>query len=392
MRSLKDFDYFGKRVFLRLDLNVPIYDGVIIDETRITKVIPTIKYLIANKAKIIIASHFGRPKSGYESRYSLKFLVEVLEKKLNQKILFCSNYIDNQAKDIANSLAEGQILLLENLRFHSQETENDIDFAKNLANLADFYINDAFSCSHRSHASIEAIARILPSAAGLLLFEEIEGLKKYLNEPEKPIMAIIGGSKISTKLDLLKQLINKVDYLAIVGAMANTFLKAMSYEIGNSFYEEDLVETAREILNDSGKCEIILPKDVMVAKKIASNMEGKITNINNVEKDEIVLDLGSETILSIISILNKCKTVILNGPVGMFEHEPFSKGTYSLALAVARLTQNGNLISVAGGGDMVAALSKAKVFDRISYVSTAGGAFLEWLEGKELPGLKVLEN
>lgn len=392
MRSIKDFDYFGKRVFLRLDLNVPVYNGVILDKTRISKIIPTIKYLIERKAKIIIASHFGRPKVGYESEYSLEFLVEALEKELNQKILFCSNYLNNQAQDISNSLMEGQILLLENLRFHSGETKNDIEFAKNLANLADFYINDAFSCSHRAHASIEAIARILPSAAGLLLFEEIEGLKKYLSDPQKPIMAIIGGSKISTKLDLLKQLINKVDYLAIGGAMANTFLKAMSYEIGNSFYEEDLVEKAKEILNSSGKCKIILPKDVVVAKKIASDVEGKITNINNIEKDEMILDLGPESISNIVSILGICKTVVLNGPVGMFEYESFAKGTYSLALSVANLTLNNKIISIAGGGDMVAALSKAKLFDQISYISTAGGAFLEWLEGKKLPGLKVLEN
>ena len=392
MRSLKDFDYFGKRVFLRLDLNVPVSNEVILDKTRIIKVIPTIKYLIANKAKVIIASHFGRPKSGYESKYSIEFLVEVLEKELNQKILFCSDYLDNQAEYISNSLVDGQILLLENLRFHSGETENDMEFAQKLAILADFYVNDAFSCSHRSHASIEAIARLLPSAAGLLLFQEIEGLKKYLDDPKKPVMAIIGGSKISTKLDLLKRMINKVDYLSIGGAMANTFLKSLDYEIGNSFYEEDLVETARWILSNAGKCKIILPRDVVVAKKVASDVEGKVINIDNIEKDEMILDLGPESIFNIISILDGCKTVVLNGPVGMFEYEAFSKGTYSLALAVASLTQDNKIISVAGGGDMVAALSKSKLLDQISYISTAGGAFLEWLEGKELPGLKVLEN
>ena len=379
MRKLQDFDYSGKRIFLRVDLNVPVSNGIILDYTRIDKIIPTIKYLLKQNAKIIIASHFGRPKGEFDSKYSLEFLVDILSEKIGQEVSFCS--------DISKT-PDKRIILLENLRFHPGETKNDPEFAKQLAALADFYVNDAFSCSHRAHASIVGIAAFLPSAAGLLLTQEIENLNLYLSHPAKPMMAIIGGSKVSTKLDLLMELVNKVDYLAIGGAMANTFLKAKGYEIGNSFYEPDLITKAQEIMAQN--CEIILPIDVVIAKEISENAETKIIPIEEMIKNQMILDLGPKSVAQIKSILQICKTVILNGPVGVFECTPFSKGTIAIAQEVASLSQKG-LISIAGGGDIVAAISQAGLFEEFTYISTAGGAFLEWLEGKKLPGLTILE-
>ncbi len=379
MRKLQDFDYSGKRVFLRVDLNVPVSNGIILDYTRIDKIIPTIKYLLKQDTKIIIASHFGRPKGTFDPKYSLEFLVDILSEKTGQEVNFCPNISKTPNK---------QIILLENLRFHPGETKNDPEFAKQLASLADFYVNDAFSCSHRAHASIAGIAEFLPSAAGLLLAQEIENLNLYLAHPAKPMMAIIGGSKVSTKLDLLMELVNKVDYLAIGGAMANTFLKAKGYEIGNSFYEPDLIAKAQEIMNQN--CEIILPIDVVIAKEILEHAETKTVSIEKMPKDEMILDLGPKSVAQIKSILQICKTVILNGPVGVFECAPFAKGTIAIAQEVASLSQKG-LISIAGGGDIVAAISQAGLFEDFTYISTAGGAFLEWLEGKKLPGLTILE-
>jgi len=290
---------------------------------------------------------------------------------------------------MAENLKAGQILLLENLRFYSGETKNDSEFAKQLASLADFYVNDAFSCSHRAHASIVKIAEFLPSAAGLLLAQEIENLTRYLANPVKPMMAIIGGSKVSTKLDLLEQLANKVDYLVIGGAMANTFFKSQGYEIGASFYEPELLDKAKEILGLN--CKIILPKDIVVANKIAEDVETQIVDINKVPQDKMILDIGPASVMQINEILSFCGSVILNGPVGVFEYSPFAKGTIAIAKEVARLTQAKKLISIAGGGDIVAALSQVGLFEQFTYISTAGGAFLEWLEGKQLPGLRVLE-
>ncbi len=379
MRKLQDFDYSGKRVFLRVDLNVPVSNGIILDYTRIDKIIPTIKYLLKQDAKIIIASHFSRPKGTFDPKYSLEFLVDILSEKIGQEVNFCPDISKTPNK---------QITLLENLRFHPGETKNDPEFAKQLAALADFYVNDAFSCSHRAHASIVGIAEFLTSAAGLLLTQEIENLNLYLSHPAKPMMAIIGGSKVSTKLDLLMELINKVDYLAIGGAMANTFLKAKGYEIGNSFYEPDLIAKAQEIMNQN--CEIILPIDVVIAKEISEHAETKIIPIEEMPKDEMILDLGPASVAQIKSILQSCKTVILNGPVGVFECAPFAKGTIAIAQEVASLSQKG-LVSIAGGGDIVAAISQAGLFEEFTYISTAGGAFLEWLEGKKLPGLTILE-
>jgi phosphoglycerate kinase len=377
MLTMDQYDYHNKRVLLRLDLNVPVLEGDILDDTRINKAIPTIKYLLEKQAQIIIITHFGRPKSGYEDKYSVKFLAKELSKKLGVEVSF------DQPLE--------RITLLENIRFSPGETKNDLEFTQTLAKLADYYVNDAFSCCHRAHASIVKIAELLPSAAGLLLQEEINNLNEHLTPIKSPSMAIIGGSKVSTKLSLLQNLIKKVDYLVIGGAMANTFLAAQNYDVGGSLIEADLIDIAKEVLN-SNNCQIILPQDVVVAKEIKENAENHIVDINSILKDHIILDIGPESSAKISKLLEKCNTVIMNGPLGVFEHFPFSVGTTSVARTIAKLTKQGKLISIAGGGDIVAALSQAGLFDQFTYISTAGGAFLEWLEGKTLPGIKVLDR
>jgi phosphoglycerate kinase len=385
MHKLSDFNYKNKRVLLRVDLNVPVLAGEILDSTRINKIIPTIKYLQSVGAKVIIASHFGRPKGAFDPSMSLEFLSSILASKLSSEVLFCLDAVGEVAEKMSSNLSDNQVLLLENLRFYSGETKNDLEFARQLAKLADFYINDAFSCSHRAHASIDKIREFLPSAMGLLLAEEIDNLSQHLLSPNKPMMAIVGGSKVSTKLDLLSSLMNKVDYLVIGGAMANTFLKAKGYEIGNSFYEEELLDVAREIAKNK---KIILPQDVVVAQNIAENAANMIVDIDSVPVNQMILDIGPKTTAHINELLKLCKTVVMNGPLGVFEFFPFSVGTVSVAREIARLTNLQKLVSIAGGGDIVAALVKSGLFDQFTYISTAGGAFLEWLEGKNLPGLQ----
>jgi phosphoglycerate kinase len=381
---MDNIDYKDKRVLLRVDFNVPVSNGEILDDTRITKIIPTIKFLQSQHAKIILVSHFGRPKGKFDQDFSLRFLCKELEIRLGCEVVFSSEAIGNKAIGMSKSLQNNQILLLENIRFYPGETKNDIEFAKELAKMADFYINDAFSCSHRVHASICAIRDFLPSSHGLLLKEEINNLSRYLLNPSKPMMAIIGGSKVSSKLGLLHSLIDKVDYLVIGGAMANTFLKAKGHEIGDSFYEPDLVDVAKEMLVHKN---IILPIDVVVAKKISTNEPNIIVDIDDVPRDQRILDVGSKTTDFVNKQLNNCETVIINGPLGVFEHFPFSVGTVTIAREIARLTRLEKIVSVAGGGDIVAALTKSGLFDQFTYISTAGGAFLEWLEGKKLPGI-----
>lgn len=392
MRKMDQYNYSNKRVFLRLDLNVPISDGKILDDTRISKIIPTIEYLLKENAKIIIASHFGRPKGKMEEKYSLEFLCDELSKRLDQEILFCPEAIGEKAEKMSQNLQPKQILLLENLRFYPGETKNDSEFASKLSKLADFYINDAFSCCHRAHASIAKITEVLPSSAGLLLSQEIDSLSQYLSRPKKPMMAIIGGSKVSTKLDLLYNLIDKVDYLVIGGAMANTFLKSQGIEIGASLYEEELLNSARDILNKATSCKIILPKDVVTAKEISNEAKSSAFDIKNIPADQMILDIGPNSTKQIIEVLKKCKTIVMNGPLGVFEYPSFAIGTSIVAKEIINLTQLGDLISVAGGGDIVAALSQDDLLDKFTYISTAGGAFLEWMEGKTLPGIKALEQ
>ena len=387
MKYLKDLDIKNKRVFLRADLNVPLKDGKILDFTRIEKVIPTINYILSKKAKLIIASHFGRPKNGYEEKYSLKFLRLELENLLGQNVLFT---------DVANVLkvpnSPSRIILLENIRFYPGEVANDENFARQLANMADVYVNDAFACCHRAHASIDRITSFLPSAAGFLMQEELENLNFYLESPKAPVIAIIGGSKVSTKLDLILNLVNKVDQLIIGGAMANTFLKALGKDIASSFFEPELVAKAKEIL-DSHSSKILLPHDYVVATEISKDAQTRIvTRDEPLNKNEMILDIGPETIELIEKTIEKAATIIMNGPVGVFEYPPFKKGTLAIAIKVAELTQTKNITSIAGGGDIVAAINQANLFNQFSYISTAGGAFLEWLEGKTLPGIKALGN
>lgn len=383
MRKITDFDYHNKKVLLRVDLNVPVIDGKIIDDTRINKIIPTINYLLDHNAKIIITTHFGRPKFGYDPQYSVKFLIENLSKKINKPIKF--------ANKIEEINPDDTITLLENLRFFPGETKNDSVLAAELASKADFFINDAFSCSHRKHTSIVKITEFLPSSAGLLLQAEIENLNSILSTPQKPIAAIIGGGKVSTKLELLNSLIHKMDYLVIGGAMANTFLKAQGQEVGKSLYEEELVGYASKILSTETSCKIILPQDVVVVKEIKESSINRVINLNHIAKDEMIVDIGPFSCLQIHEMLKICKTVILNGPVGVFEYFPFSVGTTNILREIAKLTSQNKLLSIAGGGDIVAAISKAGLFEQFSYISTAGGAFLEWLEGKELPGIASLK-
>jgi len=395
INTLKDLDLKHKTVLYRADLNVPMNNGRIEDKTRIERLVPTIKYLIKHKAKIVVLSHFGRPKGEFEREFSLAPLADALGLALGGiDVKFALDCIGDEVKASIKNMEFGDVLLLENLRFHAGETENSDSFIEQLASLGDVYVNDAFSCSHRAHASIVGIAQKLPSAAGFLLQDEIENLEKVLDNSQSPICAVIGGSKVSTKLELLHSLIGKVRLIIIGGAMANTFLKAQGIGIGKSLYEDGLVGAAAEIMKaakDSG-CEIILPSDVVVASEFKEKTRCEVVPVENVAKDKMILDIGPSTIAQIVLKLNNYKTLIWNGPIGAFECRPFDVGTISLARSVAMLTSQGNLTSVAGGGDIVAVLGIAGITDSFSYISTAGGAFLEWLEGKKLPGVAVLSK
>lgn len=393
LHTLADTDVQHKTVLLRADLNVPMTHGKIEDDTRIARLVPTIEALIAKQAKVVVMSHFGRPKGEFNLDMSLAPLVDVLSEKLGgREVLFSVDCIGHNAEETIARLEPGGVALLENVRFHPGETSNDPAFAKALASLGDVFINDTFSCSHRSHASIIGIAQYLPSCAGLLLQQEIEQLEKYLLAPEAPLAAVVGGSKVSTKLELLDTLIHKVQHLSIGGAMANTFLLAQGIKIGTSRHEKDLVKTAKAILAEAEKsgCFIHLPKDVVVASQLAAQEPCDVVSIDAVPKDKMILDIGPETVSHWGTILSEAKTLIWNGPLGAFEFRPFDVGTCSLARYAGKLTHEGHLTSVAGGGDIVAALGNSGISHSFSYLSTAGGAFLEWLEGHELPGISVL--
>jgi phosphoglycerate kinase len=395
LRTLRDLDVTNKTVLLRVDLNVPIKHGKVEDMTRITRLVPTFEALLKQNAKIVVLSHFGRPKGEYNREFSLAPITNALSEALDGKaIKFALDCIGELAQNAVKELQPGDILLLENLRFHKGEEANDPSFTKQLASLGDCYINDTFSCSHRSHASIVGLAELLPSAAGLLLQEEIENVERVLENPERPLAAIVGGGKVSTKLEVLQNLSKKVDILAIGGAMANTFLKAAGYNIGKSLHEEDLVETAKTILAQakSTSCEIILPKDVIVTKKFAERAPCEVLPITAVPEDGMILDIGPDSVQELSDRLNTVKSLVWNGPLGAFELSPFDVGTSSIARKVSSLTKQGKITSVAGGGDVVSALTQAGLVDSFTYISTAGGAFLEWLEGKELPGIAALKK
>ena len=391
-KTLDQADVSGKRVLVRADLNVPMKDGRVTDATRIERLAPTIKDLIAKKAKVIVISHFDRPKGKRVPEMSLRPIAPVLAKVIGANVAFADDCIGPEAKKIVDSLQPGEVALLENLRYHNGEEANEASFVKEIAALGDVYVNDAFSAAHRAHASTEGLAYVLPAYAGRQMQAELEALTLALEHPKKPVMAIVGGAKISTKLDVLNHLVEKVDMLVIGGGMANTFLNAQGVNIGKSLCEHDLAETARAILakaKTSG-CEVILPTDAVVAEGLKEGVTSAVVDINAVPADKMILDIGPVSAAALAAKLGTCKTLLWNGPLGAFEIKPFDAGTNIIALAAAVLTQKKVLVSVAGGGDTVAALNAAGVADKLTYVSTAGGAFLEWMEGKELPGIKAL--
>jgi phosphoglycerate kinase len=393
-RTLDDADVRGKRVLVRVDLNVPMENGRVTDATRIDRILPTIREIVEKGGKVILLAHFGRPKGRPDEANSLKPIAPVLAEHLGKPVAFAADCIGDAAKASIAKLRDGDVLLLENTRFHKGEEKNDPAFVAALAELGDIYVNDAFSAAHRAHASTEGLAHRLPAYAGRTMQAELEALGKALDNPLRPVMAVVGGAKISTKLELMGNLLKKVDILAIGGGMANTFLAAGGKEIGKSLCEKDLLDTARTILKDAaaGSCRIVLPVDATVAAEFKAHAEAKVVDVDHVGARDMILDIGPKTIDAVCMLLKEVKTLVWNGPFGAFELEPFDKGTVEVARAAARLTKNGALLSVAGGGDTVAALNHAGVADGFTYVSTAGGAFLEWLEGKMLPGVAALRS
>jgi phosphoglycerate kinase len=394
-RSLDDADVKGKRVLLRVDLNVPMADGKVADATRIEEIAPTIVELAERGGKVILLSHFGRPKDGPDPKYSLRPVVPEVARIVKRPVAFAEDCVGPVAEKAVAAMKNGEVLCLENTRFHPEEEKNDKSFAQKLAALGDIYVDDAFSAAHRDHASNTAVVAVsgLPAYPGRAMKAELEALHRCFETPQHPVAAIVGGAKISTKLDLLGHLLVKVETLIIGGGMANTFLAAQGKPIGKSLCESDLIQSARDIMAKakSLKREIVLPVDVVVAAKLAANAPSRVVPVDAVGENDMILDVGPRTIEYVVSVLARTKTLVWNGPFGAFEVEPFDNGTVEVAEAVAELTTSGRLVSFAGGGDTVAALNIASVKDRLTHVSTAGGAFLESLEGKTLPGVKVLQ-
>jgi len=390
-RTLDQANLEGRRVLVRLDLNVPMENGKVTDATRIERQAPTVLEIADKGGEVIILSHLGRPKAP-NPKDSLRPVAAELARVIGRPVAFAEDCIGPVAAAAVDRLRPGDVLCLENTRFHPGEEKNDPAFVAELARLGDIFVNDAFSAAHRAHASTEGLAHKLPAYAGRSMEAELEALSRALETPERPVAAIVGGAKVSTKLDLLGNLLTKVDVLIIGGGMANTFLAALGQPIGKSLAERDLVQSARDIMDKAKRLrrEIILPLDAAVAQKFEAHAPSKVVEIADVGADDMILDIGPRSVEHVVSALARAKTLVWNGPVGAFEKEPFDNGTIELAEAAAELTQGGKLISVAGGGDTVAALNAAGVLDRFTYVSTAGGAFLEWLEGKQLPGVEVL--
>ena len=391
MNSIKDQKNLSKKkVLLRLDLNVPLKNGLITDETRIDKIIPIIDFLIKEQSKIIIISHVGRPKGKVITNLSLKPICENIEKKINRKIRLVKEDIFKLKKEDLFKDPNDQIVFLENIRFYKEEEKNDTDFAHHLAKLADLYVNDAFSCSHRAHASVSKITEFLPSFAGLQLETEISALKKVTSEIKKPITCIIGGSKISTKIGIIKNLISKFDNIVIVGGMANNVIEYNGNQIGKSIKEENCDEMIKEIFETLKKysCKITFPEDVLIGKNL--NDEPQIKELNNIKDDDLILDIGPKTLNKIKSIIDNSETVLWNGPAGYFENPNFANGSYGIAKSIIKKNKNNSVFSVVGGGDTIALINKINAIENFNFVSTAGGAFLEYLEGKELPGIKAL--
>ncbi|MFP1630882.1 phosphoglycerate kinase [Zhengella sp. ZM62] len=393
-RTIDDMgDIAGKRVLVRVDINVPVKDGVVTDTTRIERVAPTISELSAKGAKVILLAHFGRPKGEVVPDMSLKPIAPAIEQVLDQRVVFEPETVGAEAQAAIGRMNNGDILLLENTRFHKGEEKNLPDFVDALAANGDLYVNDAFSAAHRAHASTEGLAHKLPAYAGRTMQAELEALEKGLGNPSRPVVAIVGGAKVSTKIDLLQNLVTRVDALVIGGGMANTFLAAQGKDVGKSLCEHDLADTARAIMAAADKAgsTIVLPTDAVVAKEFAANAENSVVPVDAVPSDAMILDTGPASVEVIKTWIGKAATVVWNGPLGAFEITPFDAATVAAARAAAERTTAGELVSVAGGGDTVAALNHAGVADQFTYVSTAGGAFLEWMEGKALPGVEALK-
>ena len=392
-RTLDGVDLAGKRVLLRADLNVPMHDGEISDTTRLERLVPTIHELMDGGAKVIVCSHFERPKGQRVPSMSLRPVADALGVVLARPVTFADDCIGPEAEQAVARLVACDVLVLENTRFHPGEEKNDLAMAQQLAALADIYVNDAFSAAHRAHASTEGVARLLPSYAGRLMQQELEALDAALGNPKRPVCAVVGGSKVSTKLELLGNLVGKVDMLVIGGAMANTFLAAQGAEVGRSLQEADMHETARAILQraSAAGCDIVLPTDAVVAREFKAHAATETVPARSIPADAMMLDVGPETVRDLCARLPRLRTIVWNGPLGAFETQPFDRATNDLAHAVGDATASGALRSVAGGGDTVSALKGAGEVERMTYVSSAGGAFLEWLEGKTLPGVKALE-
>ncbi|MCC5956451.1 MAG: phosphoglycerate kinase [Natronohydrobacter sp.] len=393
-KTLDDMEFNGKTALVRVDINVPVENGQVTDATRIERIVPTVAHITGAGGKVALLAHFGRPKGQSVPEMSLGQLVPALEEALGQSVGFAENCIGGPAKKAVAAMQAGDVVLLENTRFHEGEEKNDKLFSASMAALGDIFVNDAFSAAHRAHASTEGLAHLLPSCAGRLMEAELKALQAALGSPERPVAAVVGGAKVSTKLDLLSNLITKVDHLIIGGGMANTFLVAKGVEIGSSLAERDMADTAREIMAQAAEsgCTLHLPVDIVVAREFAAGAASETLPVDACPSDAMILDAGPDTVAAITALFGQCKTLVWNGPLGAFEIAPFDAATVAAAQEAARLTQEGALVSVAGGGDTVAALNKAGVGDQFSYISTAGGAFLEWMEGKTLPGVAALER
>jgi phosphoglycerate kinase len=393
-KTLDDVNVAGKRVLVRVDLNVPVKNGIVTDASRIERIIPTVRELKEKGARTILISHFGRPRGKIVREMSLRPVLRPLQSLLGEQVGFADDCIGPPAEQVTKRMKDGDVVLLENLRFHGGEERNDPVFARALAASGQIYVDDAFAAAHRAHASVHAITQFLPSVAGRLMEQEIATLTRILESPDRPLAAIVGGAKISTKLDLLANLVGKVNVLVIGGAMANTFLYAEGIDVVESMCEHRLADTARDVMAAAqrAKCEVVLPVDAVVAAALKPGMQTLTVPVTKIPKGGMILDIGPDSARAIEQKLANCRSLVWNGPLGAFETPPFEAGTVAVAQAVAKLTAAKKLTSVAGGGDTVAALGKAGVLDKFSYISTAGGAFLEWLEGKELPGIAALKG
>lgn len=395
-KTLDELDLTNKRVLLRADLNVPVADGKVSDATRIERIVPTIREIVKHDGKVILLSHFGRPKGKVDPEFSLEQVCSAVANATGHPVGFvATDWTDvSAAKQAIDEAPAGSVLVLENTRFHPGEETNDVELAQRMASLGDVYVNDAFSAAHRAHASTEALAHLLPAAAGLAMQAELEALEAGLGKPKKPVVAIVGGAKVSSKIDLLENLVTKVDALVIGGGMANTFLHAQGHGVGKSLCEKDLADTARRIMDKADKsgCAIILPIDAVVAWHFKADTATRLYGVDAIDPDGMILDIGPSSIERIMAAIDDAHTVVWNGPMGAFEMNPFDAGTVAIAKHTAARTHAGKLVSVAGGGDTVSALAHAGVKDDFTYVSTAGGAFLEWMEGKPLPGVEALKK